>query len=79
MSPTSLTALIFTIRDIYAIIAAVIFFILSVVGYFILYKLRVPRPICFAVAISCALAASFMMVDRFLGAKPLSLEIVRAG
>jgi hypothetical protein len=79
MSPSSLTALIITVHDLYALIGLVIFGLLGMLIFFILYKLGLSKSANLLLSVIFALTGAFFLVDHFLGKKPLSVEVIRAG
>jgi hypothetical protein len=80
MSPTSLTALIVTIRDLYAFVALIIFIVIFIINYIILRKaIAISKFLSFTIALIFSFSLSLLITEYFLGLKPLNLEIVRAG
>lgn len=79
MSPTSMTALIVTIHDLYAIVGLIIFAALGALIYFISKKLGAPKSLSIILTLLLGLSSAFFLVNYLLGKMPLSLEVVRAG
>jgi len=79
MSPTSITALIVTIHDIYAVVGLIIFIALGTLTYFLSKKFGTPKNLSIIFALIIGAMSAFLLVEHFLGKMPLSLEIVRAG
>lgn len=79
MNPTSLTAVIFTINNLAALVALIICAVLSLFIYFLFYKRRKHRGWVMFFAIFLTLILGMHLTEKIFQKKPLSVEIVQAG